>query len=200
MQRAHWIFLKSFYAKAAKPISVDDIQLAVVEQRAADANLAAGMPAAALVDSELTSPVLKTRKNDLRGRTPRQTTYLKAILENDITFGTGPAGTGKDLSGRRLRCRCAGARCRPAHYSDSPGRLKLASASAFCQAIWRKKSTRIFVRFTMPCTTCSVSKKTQKMFEKQAIEIAPLAYMRGRTLNHAFVILDEAQKHDTPNR
>ena len=51
----------------------------------------------------------------------------------------------------------------------------------------------------MPCMTCSVSSKTQKLFEKQVIEIAPLAYMRGRTLNHAFVILDEAQ-NTTPEQ
>jgi hypothetical protein len=109
--------LERFYEKADRPVAVDDIQLALVEQRAnAAADEEAGLPplparrgkplrlpraAAAAADDKDSqdplpeSPILKTRKHDLRGRTPHQSQYLNAILEHDITFGVGPAGTGK---------------------------------------------------------------------------------------------------------
>ena len=190
--------LEEFYALAVKPISVDDIQLAVVEQRAANANLAAGMPASELVASELTSPVLKTRRTDLRGRTPRQTSYLKAILENDITFGTGPAGTGKTY----LAVACAV----DALERDAVQRIILTRPAVeagerlgFLPGDLAQKVDPYLRPLYDALYDLLGFEKTQKMFEKQAIEIAPLAYMRGRTLNHAFVILDEAQ-NTTPEQ
>lgn len=74
--------LQHFYAEAGEHLSVDAIQLGLVEL----ANRGqAGMPA----------PGLLTRKPELHGRTPRQVQYLRQIQEHDITFGIGPAGTGK---------------------------------------------------------------------------------------------------------
>jgi len=190
--------LDEFYALADKPISVDDIQLALVEQRAVDANLAAGMPASELVESELTSPVLKTRKSDLRGRTPRQTAYLKAILEHDITFGVGPAGTGKTY----LAVACAV----DALERDAVQRIVLTRPAVeagerlgFLPGDLAQKVDPYLRPLYDALYDLLGFEKTQKMFEKQAIEIAPLAYMRGRTLNHAFVILDEAQ-NTTPEQ
>src|SRR4249920_889722 len=81
--------LHRFYALAEKPLSVDDIQLGLIEittQRPAAPGLAAA-------DDDGTR--LRTRRADLHGRTPNQTLYLKHIQEHDITFGIGPAGTGK---------------------------------------------------------------------------------------------------------
>lgn len=75
--------LQHFYSKAKIPITLEDIQLSLVsinEDKQAD-------------NIELIE--LKTKKNDLQGRTPRQQSYLKLIQENDINFGIGPAGTGK---------------------------------------------------------------------------------------------------------
>jgi len=190
--------LDEFYALADKPISVDDIQLALVEQRAVDANLAAGMPASDLVESELTSPVLKTRRSDLRGRTPRQTAYLKAILEHDITFGVGPAGTGKTY----LAVACAV----DALERDAVQRIVLTRPAVeagerlgFLPGDLAQKVDPYLRPLYDALYDLLGFEKTQKMFEKQAIEIAPLAYMRGRTLNHAFVILDEAQ-NTTPEQ
>ncbi|MFN4149225.1 MAG: PhoH family protein, partial [Rhodocyclaceae bacterium] len=74
--------LKHFYALAATPLSVDDIQLGLIELRNRGE---IPQPAAGLL----------TRKPDLHGRTPHQVEYLKSIQEHDITFGIGPAGTGK---------------------------------------------------------------------------------------------------------
>ncbi len=190
--------LDQFYAMAVKPISLDDIQLALVEQRAVNANLAAGMPAGELVESELTSPVLKTRRTDLRGRTPRQTNYLKAILEHDITFGVGPAGTGKTY----LAVACAV----DALERDAVQRIVLTRPAVeagerlgFLPGDLAQKVDPYLRPLYDALYDLLGFEKTQKMFEKQAIEIAPLAYMRGRTLNHAFVILDEAQ-NTTPEQ
>ena len=105
--------LERFYAVADKVVPIEEVQLALVEQRAglkpragaaAEAQPAEPAPAAAAPaaadaaegdDGELVSPTLKTRRSDLRGRTPHQIQYLKAVLEHDISFGIGPAGTGK---------------------------------------------------------------------------------------------------------
>ena len=195
--RAVEIF-EQFYAMAAKPVSIEDIQLALVEQRAADANLAAGMPASELVQSELTSPVLKTRRTDLRGRTPRQVNYLRAILEHDITFGIGPAGTGKTY----LAVACAV----DALERDAVQRIVLTRPAVeagerlgFLPGDLAQKVDPYLRPLYDALYDLLGFDRTQKMFEKQAIEIAPLAYMRGRTLNHAFVILDEAQ-NTTPEQ
>ena len=74
--------LRHFYDKADAELSVDDIQLGLIEL----SNLPQTVPQA---------PVLLTRKSELHGRTPRQVDYLRQIQEHDITFGVGPAGTGK---------------------------------------------------------------------------------------------------------
>ncbi|HEV2042196.1 MAG TPA: PhoH family protein, partial [Casimicrobiaceae bacterium] len=82
--------LQRFYAHAAEPLSVDDIQLGLIElatQRTADA--------APSEDHDDAPAQLRTRRADLHGRTPNQILYLRHIQEHDITFGIGPAGTGK---------------------------------------------------------------------------------------------------------
>lgn len=190
--------IEDFYAAADKPVSVNDIQLALVEQRAINNNLAAGIPAAVLVESEMTNPVLKTRRNDLRGRTPRQVDYLKAILEHDITFGIGPAGTGKTY----LAVACAV----DAMERDAVQRIILTRPAVeagerlgFLPGDLAQKVDPYLRPLYDALYDLLGFERVQKLFEKQAIEIAPLAYMRGRTLNHAFVILDEAQ-NTTPEQ
>lgn len=190
--------IEDFYAAADKPVMVNDIQLALVEQRAINDNLAAGMPAAAVVEAEMTNPVLKTRRSDLRGRTPRQVDYLKAILEHDITFGIGPAGTGKTY----LAVACAV----DAMERDAASRIILTRPAVeagerlgFLPGDLTQKVDPYLRPLYDALYDLLGFERTQKCFEKQIIEIAPLAYMRGRTLNHAFVILDEAQ-NTTPEQ
>ncbi len=78
--------LQHFYNQADNPLDIDIIQLDLIELL---------NPSNGEVAHDSTILPLKTRRNDLRGRTPRQTGYIKAIQEHDITFGIGPAGTGK---------------------------------------------------------------------------------------------------------
>jgi phosphate starvation-inducible protein PhoH and related proteins len=180
--------LEQFYASANKVVPVEEVQLALVEQRAglgSDAVLA-------LAETDVASPVLKTRRSDLRGRTPHQIAYLRAILEHDISFGVGPAGTGKTY----LAVACAV----DALERDAVKRIILTRPAVeagerlgFLPGDLAQKVDPYLRPLYDALYDLLGFDRTQKMFEKGVIEIAPLAYMRGRTLNHAFVILDEAQ-------
>ncbi|MGV3655980.1 MAG: PhoH family protein [Noviherbaspirillum sp.] len=192
--------LEKFYAIADRPVSVEDIQLALVEQRA---GLAHGTETPAILarqveEEEAPSPVLKTRRSDLRGRTPHQNQYLRAILEHDVSFGVGPAGTGKTY----LAVACAV----DALERDAVKRIVLTRPAVeagerlgFLPGDLAQKVDPYLRPLYDALYDLLGFDRTQKMFEKQVIEIAPLAYMRGRTLNHAFIILDEAQ-NTTPEQ
>lgn len=192
--------LEHFYARAKKVISIDEVQLALVEQRANQTLPDAGVvtPEVASLPEDVESPVLKTRRSDLRGRTPHQNHYLKNIVEHDITFGIGPAGTGKTY----LAVACAV----DALERDAVKRIVLTRPAVeagerlgFLPGDLAQKVDPYLRPLYDALYDLLGFDRTQKMFEKQAIEIAPLAYMRGRTLNHAFIILDEAQ-NTTPEQ
>jgi phosphate starvation-inducible PhoH-like protein len=201
--------LDRFYAVANKVVPIEEVQLALVEQRAglkpslADAPVpleAQKEPGETVTEEEeggadegeLVSPMLKTRRSDLRGRTPHQIQYLKAVLEHDISFGIGPAGTGKTY----LAVACAV----DALERDAVKRIILTRPAVeagerlgFLPGDFAQKVDPYLRPLYDALYDLLGFDRTQKLFEKQVIEIAPLAFMRGRTLNHAFVILDEAQ-------
>jgi len=188
--------LRHFLALAQRPLTLDDIQLGLVELRAAAAP-APGAPAAAPAGDD-ESPVLHTRRSDLQGRTPRQREYLRNILSHDITFGTGPAGTGKTY----LAVACAV----DALERDAVKRIVLTRPAVeagerlgFLPGDLAQKVDPYLRPLYDALYDLLGFERTARMFEKQAIEIAPLAYMRGRTLNHSFIILDEAQ-NTTPEQ
>ncbi|MDY0978396.1 PhoH family protein [Massilia sp. CFBP9012] len=197
--------LERFYAVANKIVPIEEVQLALVEQRAG-LKPRAGDPDAApagkadapeqadagAVPESLESPILKTRRSDLRGRTPHQIQYLNAVLNHDISFGIGPAGTGKTY----LAVACAV----DALERDAVKRIILTRPAVeagerlgFLPGDLAQKVDPYLRPLYDALYDLLGFDRTQKLFEKQVIEIAPLAYMRGRTLNHAFVILDEAQ-------
>jgi len=186
--------LERFYAVANKIVPIEEVQLALVEQRTGlhTHTHTDHTPVEALPEIEINSPVLKTRRSDLRGRTPHQIAYLRAILEHDIAFGVGPAGTGKTY----LAVACAV----DALERDAVKRIILTRPAVeagerlgFLPGDLAQKVDPYLRPLYDALYDLLGFDRTQKMFEKQVIEIAPLAYMRGRTLNHAFVILDEAQ-------
>lgn len=187
--------LERFYNVADKHVSIDDIQLGLVEQRSGKKIKA---KVEATDEGAVEEPVLKTRRSDLRGRTPHQTKYIKAILEHDVTFGIGPAGTGKTY----LAVACAV----DALERDAVKRIVLTRPAVeagerlgFLPGDLTQKVDPYLRPLYDALYDLLGFDRTQKMFEKQVIEIAPLAYMRGRTLNHAFIILDEAQ-NTTPEQ
>ena len=190
--------LENFYEIADNPISVEDIQLALVEQRAVNQENDDNNLETVKDETEQQSPALKTRRSDLRGRTPHQSQYIKAILEHDVTFGVGPAGTGKTY----LAVACAV----DALERDAIKRIVLTRPAVeagerlgFLPGDLAQKVDPYLRPLYDALYDLLGFDRTQKMFEKQVIEIAPLAYMRGRTLNHAFIILDEAQ-NTTPEQ
>jgi phosphate starvation-inducible PhoH-like protein len=180
--------LEQFYLRAREPISIDDIQLALVE--VAHRGMASTDTASV--------PVLMTRRTDLRGRTPRQTEYLSQIQAHDITFGVGPAGTGKTY--------LAVASAVDALERDLVKRIVLTRPAVeageklgFLPGDLTQKIDPYLRPLYDALYDLMGYDKVGKLFERNTIEIAPLAYMRGRTLNQAFIILDEAQ-NTTPEQ
>jgi phosphate starvation-inducible PhoH-like protein len=188
--------LERFALQAQRPLGLDDIQLGLVESRRQTQRVLAvdlgGEEDAA------DAPVLRTRRADLKGRTPNQRAYLRNILASDITFGLGPAGTGKTY----LAVACAV----DALERDAVKRIVLTRPAVeagerlgFLPGDLAQKVDPYLRPLYDALYDLLGFDKTAKLFEKQEIEIAPLAYMRGRTLNHAFIILDEAQ-NTTPEQ
>ena len=177
--------LTRFYAQAGRELSIDDVQLGLVEALGNNANPDDG-------------PTLSTRRADLRGRTARQRAYIRNVLEHDITFAIGPAGTGKTY----LAVACAV----DALERDAVKRIVLVRPAVeagerlgFLPGDLAQKVDPYLRPLYDALYDLMGYDKVQKMLERSAIELAPLAYMRGRTLNHSFIILDEAQ-NTTPEQ
>ena len=135
---------------------------------------------------------IKVKRGTVRGRGNNQSRYLHHIATNDINFGIGPAGTGKTFlavamavealnSGRIQRLILV----RPAVEAGEKLGFLPGDLSQKVDPYLRPLYDALYEMFGV--------EKVIKLIERNVIEIAPLAYMRGRTLNDAFVILDEAQ-------
>jgi phosphate starvation-inducible PhoH-like protein len=182
--------IQHFYANAEEELTLDDIQLGLIEL--------SKQPTRRHNAKSVASPQLVTRKTELHGRTPRQIDYLKNIQEHDITFGIGPAGTGKTY----LAVACAV----DAFERDQVQRIVLTRPAVeagerlgFLPGDLAQKVDPYLRPLYDALYDLMGFERVAKLFEKGCIEIAPLAYMRGRTLNHAFIILDEAQ-NTTPEQ
>ena len=135
---------------------------------------------------------IKTRKKLVEPRTEAQKAYVQALFENELSFGIGPAGTGKTylavavgvsmfINGQVDRIILS----RPAVEAGErlgflPGDMK-DKVDPYMQPLYDALNDFL------------PGKQLAKLFEEKSIEIAPLAFMRGRTLSNAFVVLDEAQ-------
>jgi len=186
--------VKQFHVQALREdLSIDAIQLGIVQAKAEQRSTPENVTAAGADPYQL-----RTKRHDLKPRTPRQGDYIEQILKHDITFGTGPAGTGKTW----LAVACA----IDALERDNVQRLILTRPAVeagerlgFLPGDLAQKVDPYLRPLYDSLYDLMGFEKVQRLFEKQTIEIAPLAYMRGRTLNNAFVILDEAQ-NTTPEQ
>ena len=138
------------------------------------------------------SVTLRTRKGLIRPRGPNQQRYVKAILEHDINFGIGPAGTGKTY----LAVACAV----DALEREQIRRILLVRPAVeageklgFLPGDLSQKIDPYLRPLYDALYEMLGFEQVAKLIEKQVIEVAPLAYMRGRTLNNSFIILDESQ-------
>jgi len=135
---------------------------------------------------------IKVKRGTVRGRGPNQAAYLHAIATHDINFGIGPAGTGKTflavasaveaLNEARVQRLIL---VRPAVEAGEKLGVLPGDLSQKVDPYLRPLYDALYEMLGV--------EKVAKLLEKNVIEIAPLAYMRGRTLNDAYVILDEAQ-------
>jgi phosphate starvation-inducible PhoH-like protein len=177
--------LQALYEMAARPVDAAKLQLML----AGDASMS---------EAEDGSMTLHTRRSDLRARTPNQSVYLEHIANHDITFGIGPAGTGKTY----LAVACAV----DALERSAVQRIVLTRPAVeagerlgFLPGDLSQKVDPYLRPLYDALYDLMGFDRVQKAFERNALEIAPLAFMRGRTLNNAFIILDEAQ-NTTPEQ
>jgi phosphate starvation-inducible PhoH-like protein len=177
--------LQALYEIAQRPIDAAVVQLTL----AGDGSM---------TEAEDGALMLATRRADLRARTPNQSVYLQNIANHDITLGIGPAGTGKTY----LAVACAV----DALERSAVQRIVLTRPAVeagerlgFLPGDLTQKVDPYLRPLYDALYDLMGFDRVQKAFERNALEIAPLAFMRGRTLNNAFVILDEAQ-NTTPEQ
>ncbi|AVO41509.1 PhoH family protein [Simplicispira suum] len=177
--------LQAVYEIADRPIAEDTLQLML----AGDSDLA---------DAVVDGSQLTTRRADLRARTATQAQYLANIATHDISLGIGPAGTGKTY----LAVACAV----DALERSAVQRIVLTRPAVeagerlgFLPGDLAQKVDPYLRPLYDALYELMGYDKVQKAFERNQLEIAPLAFMRGRTLNNAFIILDEAQ-NTTPEQ
>jgi len=142
--------------------------------------------------AESPNVVIKTRRSTIQCRGQRQTDYVNSIKQRDLSFGIGPAGTGKTF----LAVACAV----EALESEQVQRLVLVRPAVeagerlgFLPGDMMQKVDPYLRPIYDALYEFLGIERVGKLVERNVIEIAPLAYMRGRTLNHSCVIMDEAQ-------
>ncbi len=173
--------LRHFYDLAVDDLTIDDVQLGLAEVSQKDFSK----------KGEHKSPLL-TRRADLHGRTPHQVKYIENILAHDITLDIGPAGTGKTY----LAVACAVDALERAQVKRivlvRPA-VEAGERLGFLPGDLAQKVDPYLRPLYDALYDLAGFDRTAKLLERGTIELAPLAYMRGRTLNHSFIILDEAQ-------
>ncbi len=186
------ILLKNLYIETAtvknqlKEISEEMVHLAIL-----DAKILEQEPSKIDVDFDKLVTI-KTKRGVIKPRNPNQQSYVHNILSNDISFGVGVAGTGKTY----LAVACAVEALerqevrrimltRPAVEAGEKLGFLPGDLSQKVDPYLRPLYDALFEMLGF--------EKVEKLIERNVIEIAPLAYMRGRTLNDAFIILDESQ-------
>ncbi len=158
----------------------------------ADAEAAQGVMATEVVVPDVPDVLIQTRHGQIRGRGPNQKRYLASINAHDLNFGVGPAGTGKTY--------LAVAAAVQALEREQVSRIVLVRPAVeagerlgFLPGDMAQKVDPYLRPLYDALYEMLGFERVTKLIERHAIEVAPLAFMRGRTLNESFIILDEAQ-------
>ncbi len=151
-----------------------------------------GVDALEDAEQDVDSVIIKTKRGFIKGRGPNQISYLQRIADNDINFGIGPAGTGKTY--------LAVASAVAALHAERVQRLVLVRPAVeagerlgFLPGDLAQKVDPYLRPLYDALYEMLGFDQVMRLIDRNVIEIAPLAFMRGRTLNDAFVILDEGQ-------
>jgi phosphate starvation-inducible PhoH-like protein len=162
-------------------------ELVHLQMQQADAEI--GAP---IEDPEVPEVSIQTRHGQIRGRGPNQKRYLASILAHDLNFGIGPAGTGKTY--------LAVAAAVQALEREQISRIVLVRPAVeagerlgFLPGDMAQKVDPYLRPLYDALYEMLGFERVSKLMERHVIEVAPLAFMRGRTLNESFIILDEAQ-------
>ena len=182
--------LKSLYHKTGEGIELTPTQIHLALQQQGASALESHSSSEGIADNEKIS--LQIRKGEILPRTANQKRYVENILTHDVNFGIGPAGTGKTF----LAVACAVA----ALEQEKIRRILLVRPAVeagerlgFLPGDIAQKIDPYLRPLYDALYEMLGFERVAKLLERQVIEIASLAYMRGRTLNDAFIILDEGQ-------
>jgi phosphate starvation-inducible protein PhoH and related proteins len=182
-ERAQNVLKLLFDLSATESLTPDRVHLALQES---------GMDPVAPVAARMEDPSIHTQRGGIRGRGPNQRQYLQNIHSCDLTFGIGPAGTGKTF----LAVACAV----EALQSERVRRIVLVRPAVeagerlgFLPGDLAQKVDPYLRPMYDALYEMMGFDRVARAVERQVIEIAPLAFMRGRSLNDSFIILDEAQ-------
>ncbi|MBA2126375.1 phosphate starvation-inducible protein PhoH [Hyphomicrobium methylovorum] len=133
-----------------------------------------------------------TRRRVVKARTPTQSTYMRAIEKHDLVFGLGPAGTGKTYIAVAFAAYCLERGLVERIILSRPA-VEAGERLGFLPGDMREKVDPYLRPLYDALYDVLPPEKVERDIETGVVEIAPLAFMRGRTLSNAFVILDEAQ-------
>ena len=140
---------------------------------------------------------VSTRRGPILPKSPRQREYIQAISSADMTFGVGPAGTGRKTYLAMAMAVAALKQERVARIILTRPAVEAGEALGFLPGDLKEKIMPYLRPLYDALTDMLEPEELQRYMERNIIEIAPLAYMRGRTLSRAFVVLDEAQNTTT---
>lgn len=181
---AEKILRRLFELAATEQLTPERVHLCIQEANMDDAPVAATRSSDELV--------LQTQRGGIRGRGPNQRQYLQNIRQSDLTFGIGPAGTGKTY----LAVACAV----EALQTERVRRIVLVRPAVeagerlgFLPGDMAQKVDPYLRPMYDALYDMMGFDRVARAIERQVIEVAPLAFMRGRSLNDSFIILDEAQ-------
>ena len=187
IERGRRVLEDLFEATATQDVDPEHVHVAIAEHSRLDAEAGGA-----------SGHVINTRRRSVRARGPNQVAYTRAMRERDLTFGIGPAGTGKTF--------LAVAAAVEALSTDAVRRIVLVRPAVeagerlgFLPGDMTQKIDPYLRPMYDALYEMMGFDRVGRLIERHVIEIAPLAFMRGRTLNESFVILDEAQ-NTTPEQ
>lgn len=186
LARAHTI-LEQLYSTLKKgfPLREDDVRRA--------ASIDQDQQSSQRIDDILTDVILTTHRNRrLTPRNPNQKSYIDAIRKNDLVFGLGPAGTGKTYLAMAMAVAALQKKVIERIILARPA-VEAGERLGFLPGNLQEKVNPYVRPLYDALYDMLDAERVDMLLERGTIEVAPLAFMRGRTLNNAFVILDEAQ-------